>query len=110
MTEPQGGAIHESSPPRRPRRLRLVLTGRKYFSSNASVASFFIVVAITDPDVPVHQGASTFLIPAGTEGLNLEATHHLVGADPTSRGIPWCITTGCGFQRTRCSVSPVRAF
>ena len=63
-----------------------VITGRKYFSSNASVASFFIVVAITDPDVPVHRGASTFLIPAGTEGLNLEANHHLVGADPHEPG------------------------
>ena len=39
--------------PRRPRRHDWVITGRKYFSSNASVASFFIVVAITDPDVPV---------------------------------------------------------
>jgi acyl-CoA dehydrogenase len=43
-------------------------------------------VAITDPDVPVHTGASTFLIPAGTEGLNLEANHHLVGADPHEPG------------------------
>ena len=63
-----------------------VINGRKYFSSNASVASFFIVVAITDPDVPVHRGASTFLIPAGTPGLNIEATHHLVGSLPHEAG------------------------
>jgi acyl-CoA dehydrogenase len=63
-----------------------VITGRKYFSSNAAVASFFIVVAITNPDVAVHHGASTFLIPAGTEGLNVEANHHLVGADPHEPG------------------------
>jgi alkylation response protein AidB-like acyl-CoA dehydrogenase len=44
------------------------------------VASFFIVVAITDPDVAVHRGASTFLVPADTPGLVIEATHHLVGA------------------------------
>ncbi len=43
-------------------------------------------MAITDPDVPVHRGASTFLIPAGTEGLRLEANHHLVGADPHGPG------------------------
>lgn len=85
MTEPQGGsdprvfttrAVRDGSGPDAP----WVITGRKYFSSNASVASFFIVVAITDPDVPVHRGASTFLIPADTPGLVIEATHHLVGA------------------------------
>ena len=64
MTEPQGG-----SDPRvfTTRAVRdgddWVINGRKYWSSNASVASFFIVVAITDPDVPVHKGASTFLVP-----------------------------------------------
>ena len=63
-----------------------MITGRKYFSSNASVASFFIVVAITNPDVAVHHGASTFLIPADTPGLKVEANHHLVGADPHEPG------------------------
>ncbi len=87
MTEPQGG-----SDPRvfTTRAVRdgddWVITGRKYFSSNASVASFFIVVAITDPDVPVHRGASTFLVPAGTPGLVVEATHHLTGAQPHEPG------------------------
>ena len=50
MTEPQGGsdprvftttAVQDGD--------EWVINGRKYFSSNASVASFFIVVAITDP-------------------------------------------------------------
>lgn len=81
MTEPQGGADPRVFTTRAIRDGDgWVITGRKYFSSNASVASFFIVVAITDPEVPVHSGASTFLIPAGTPGLILEATHHLVGA------------------------------
>ncbi|BBY58171.1 acyl-CoA dehydrogenase family protein [Mycolicibacterium sarraceniae] len=81
MTEPQGG-----SDPRvfTTRAVRdgddWIINGRKYWSSNASVASFFIVVAITDPDVPVHTGASTFLVPADTPGVTIEATHHLVGA------------------------------
>ena len=87
MTEPQGGsdprvfttrAVQDGD--------HWVINGRKYFSSNASVASFFIVVAITDPDVPVHRGASTFLIPAGTPGVNIEATHHLVGSLPHEAG------------------------
>jgi alkylation response protein AidB-like acyl-CoA dehydrogenase len=87
MTEPQGGADPRVFTTRAVRDGDdWVITGRKYFSSNASVASFFIVVAITNPDVAVHHGASTFLIPAGTKGLNVEANHHLVGADPHEPG------------------------
>src|ERR1700758_4513637 len=91
MTEPQGGAdprVFTTTARRAGPEddADWIITGRKYFSSNASVASFFIVVAITDPDVPVHYGASTFLIPAGTEGLNVQANHHLVGADPHEPG------------------------
>jgi alkylation response protein AidB-like acyl-CoA dehydrogenase len=87
MTEPQGGAdpkVFTTSAVRDGQ--DWVITGRKYFSSNASVASFFIVVAITNPDVAVHRGASTFLIPADTSGLVIEATHHLVGARPHEPG------------------------
>lgn len=81
MTEPQGGADPRVFTTKAVRDGNdWVIEGRKYFSSNASVASFFIVLAITDVEVPVHRGASTFLIPAGTPGLTVEATHHLVGA------------------------------
>src|ERR1700730_12273781 len=87
MTEPQGGADPRVFTTRAVRDGdEWVITGRKFFSSNASVASFFIVVAITNPDVAVHHGASTFLIPADTPGLKVEATHHLVGADPHEPG------------------------
>src|ERR1700739_4598922 len=87
MTEPQGGADPRVFTTRAVRDGDdWVITGRKYFSSNAAVASFFIVVAITNPDVAVHHGASTFLIPAGTEGLKIEANHHLVGADAHAPG------------------------
>ena len=84
MTEPQGGAdprvftthaVRDGD--------EWVITGRKYFSSNASVAAFFIVVAITDPDVPVHRGTSTFLIDAGTPGLPISRlTQHCIGRHP----------------------------
>ncbi|MCV7228995.1 acyl-CoA dehydrogenase family protein [Mycolicibacterium komossense] len=85
MTEPQGGSDPRVFTTRAVRDgsgedADWLVTGRKYFSSNASVASFFIVVAITDPDVPVHKGASTFLVPAGTPGMTIEATHQLFGA------------------------------
>lgn len=87
MTEPQGGSDPRVFTTRAVREGDdWVINGRKYFSSNATVASFFIVVAITDPDVPVHRGASTFLIPAGTPGLDIEATHHLFGSLPHEAG------------------------
>jgi len=87
MTEPQGGADPRVSPPvPSATATDWVITGRKYFSSNASVASFFIVVAITNPDVAVHHGASTFLIPADTRASRSRRHHHLVGADPHEPG------------------------
>ncbi|MCX8072938.1 MAG: acyl-CoA dehydrogenase family protein [Candidatus Binatia bacterium] len=72
MTEPQGG-----SDPRgfRCRAFRdgdhWVLSGEKYFASHADLAEFLIVMAITNPDVPVHRGASMFLVPRDTPGLNI---------------------------------------
>lgn len=87
MTEPQGGADPRVFTTRAVRDGDdWVVTGRKYFSSNASIASFFIVVAVTDPDMPVHRGSSTFLIPAGTPGLIIEANHHIFGAHPYEPG------------------------
>jgi acyl-CoA dehydrogenase len=81
MTEPQGGADPRVFTTRAVRDgADWVINGCKYWSSNASVASFLIVVAITDPDVPVHDGASTFLVPRDTPGLTIEATHHLYGS------------------------------
>ncbi|BBY64272.1 acyl-CoA dehydrogenase family protein [Mycolicibacterium helvum] len=91
MTEPQGGSDPRVFTTRAVRDgsgedADWIINGRKYWSSNATVASFFIVVAITDPDVPVHTGASTFLVPADTPGVNIEATHHLVGSHPHDPG------------------------
>src|SRR5262245_49169278 len=86
MTEPQAGAD--------PREFRCrarrdgdqwVIDGEKYFSSNANFASFLIVMAITNPDVPVHQGASMFLVPRETPGLNLARMAGL-GGEPLGHG------------------------
>jgi acyl-CoA dehydrogenase len=86
MTEPQAGAD--------PREFRCravrdgdhwVLDGEKYFSSNADFAEFLIVMAITNTDVPVHQGASMFLVPKSTPGLNLVRMAGL-GGEPLGHG------------------------
>jgi len=87
MTEPQGGADPKVFTTRATRDGDTwVINGRKYWSSNASVASFFIVVAITNPDVAVHRGASTFLVPRDTPGLVIETSHHLFGSHPHEPG------------------------
>ena len=46
-----------------------VINGWKFFSSNATTASFLIVMAVTDPDVSAYQGMSMFLVPTDTPGV-----------------------------------------
>src|SRR5918997_1972439 len=48
-----------------------VITGHKWFSSNASIADFLIVMAVTDPDARPHQRASMFLVDSDTPGVNI---------------------------------------
>lgn len=72
MTEPQGGAdpgvfacaaVRDGD--------EWVLNGEKWFSSNACFAEFLIVMCVTNPDVPVYQGTSMFLVPSTTPGVNI---------------------------------------
>ena len=62
-----------------------MINGEKYFSSHADLAEFLITMAITDPDVPVHQGASMFLVPRGTPGFNIVRLAGLAG-EPLGHG------------------------
>ena len=48
-----------------------VIKGRKWFSSNGSIADFLIVMAVTDPDARPHQRASMFIVPTDTPGVNI---------------------------------------
>jgi acyl-CoA dehydrogenase len=48
-----------------------VISGRKWFSSNASIADFLIVMAVTDPDARPHQRATMFLVEADAPGVNI---------------------------------------
>jgi acyl-CoA dehydrogenase len=86
MTEPQAGAD--------PREFKCravrdgddwVINGEKYFSSNANLAEFLITMVITDSTVPVHQGASMFLIPADNPGVNIVRLAGL-GGEPLGQG------------------------
>jgi acyl-CoA dehydrogenase len=48
-----------------------VISGRKWFSSNGSVADFLIVMAVTDPDAHRYQRASMFIVPVDTPGVQI---------------------------------------
>jgi acyl-CoA dehydrogenase len=48
-----------------------VIDGHKWFSTNASVADFLIVMAVTDPDNRSHQRASMIIVPADTPGVRI---------------------------------------
>ena len=72
MTEPQGGAdpkVFETTA-----KLvgdQWVLNGEKWFSSNAHVASFLIVMAITYPEASPYERMSMFIVPKETPGFSI---------------------------------------
>jgi acyl-CoA dehydrogenase len=48
-----------------------VIDGHKWFSTNASVADFLIVMAVTDPEARPHERASMIIVPAATPGVTI---------------------------------------
>ncbi|HSD09987.1 MAG TPA: acyl-CoA dehydrogenase family protein [Candidatus Binatia bacterium] len=72
MTEPQGGADPKVFTTRAELRGdQWVINGDKWFSSNAHVASFLIVMAVTDPDAPPYERMSMFIVPTDTPGFRI---------------------------------------
>ncbi len=49
-----------------------VITGSKYYSSNARTSKFVIVMAWTNKDTSAYQGMSMFLVPSDTPGIEIE--------------------------------------
>ena len=87
MTEPQGGADPKVFTTRAVRDGdEWVISGWKFFSSNARWASFLIVMTVTDPDVDIYRGASMFIVPAGTPGLDIVRNVGLFGHDAINEG------------------------
>jgi acyl-CoA dehydrogenase len=83
MTEPQAG----SDPQQFECRVRrdgddYVIDGYKWFSSNFRYAAFAIVMAVSDPDVPVYQGTSMMLVPTDTPGIEIIRNVGLAGEKP----------------------------
>lgn len=71
-----------------------VINGEKWFASNADVADFIILMAVTDPDAPPHRRAGMFVVPAGTPGVrvlrNPGTMSHPTGELPEGRGGHHC--------------------
>ncbi|MGW2934630.1 acyl-CoA dehydrogenase family protein [Streptomyces sp. NPDC001156] len=86
MTEPQGGADPGVFTTRAVRDgADWIINGTKFFSSNARWASFYIVMAVTDPDKPIYEGMSMFLVDKGTPGVEIIKNFGLAG-DPVGEG------------------------
>ncbi|MHB2028368.1 MAG: acyl-CoA dehydrogenase family protein [Acidimicrobiales bacterium] len=48
-----------------------VISGRKWYTTNGSVADILIVMAVTNPEVHPYQGSSMFVVPVTTPGLTI---------------------------------------
>jgi acyl-CoA dehydrogenase len=48
-----------------------VINGRKWYTTNGSVADILIVMAVTNPEVHPYQGSSMFVVPVGTPGVTI---------------------------------------
>ncbi|MDQ1396535.1 MAG: acyl-CoA dehydrogenase [Acidimicrobiaceae bacterium] len=84
MTEPQGGADPGEFTCRGYRDGdEWIIDGWKFFSSNASTASFLIVMVVTDPEASPHNGMSMFLVPSDTPGVEIVRDIKL-GGDPAN--------------------------
>ncbi len=88
MTEPQGGADPSLFTCAATREGDdWVINGEKWYSSSANIAEFIIVMAITNGDVPVHQGASMFLVPTDTPGIEFVRETGNFSDSASDRGI-----------------------
>lgn len=80
MTEPQAGADPALFTTYAKRDGdEYVITGEKWFASNAAYAEFFIVMAVTDPDAGPYESMSMLVVPASTPGLTFVRDVHIYG-------------------------------
>jgi acyl-CoA dehydrogenase len=72
MTEPQGGSDPGLFITRADRdNDSWVINGEKWFSTNAKHATFYIVMAVTDPKARTRDKMSLFILPADTPGIEI---------------------------------------
>jgi alkylation response protein AidB-like acyl-CoA dehydrogenase len=56
-----------------------VVNGQKMFTTNAQDADYVFMLTRTNPDVPKHQGLTTFLVPMRQPGVEIQAVYTLSG-------------------------------
>ena len=83
MTEPPPGAGSD------PRMLRTrarrdgddwIINGHKWLTTYGEIADFFIIMAVTDPDVHPYRGTTQFLAPRDTPGIKILRDVPVMGA------------------------------
>jgi alkylation response protein AidB-like acyl-CoA dehydrogenase len=55
------------------------LSGQKVWTTNAQFASFGLLLARTDPDVPKHKGLTMFIVPMDAEGVTVRGLRQITG-------------------------------
>jgi acyl-CoA dehydrogenase len=87
ITEPQGGAdplaIKMSAVEERG---EWVLNGEKWFATNARYASFYIVMAVTDPNADPYRRMSMFIVPAEAPGIEIVRNYGFYGEPEHGHG------------------------
>jgi acyl-CoA dehydrogenase len=87
MTEPQGGADPGEFTCRAWQEgNEWVIEGEKWFSSNAKLATFLLVIAVTDMDAPLNQRMSMFIVPTATAGLEILRNVAIAGDSDSENG------------------------
>ncbi len=55
------------------------LSGQKVWTTNAQFASYGLLLARTDPDVPKHKGLTMFIVPMDGEGVTIRGLRQISG-------------------------------
>jgi alkylation response protein AidB-like acyl-CoA dehydrogenase len=56
-----------------------ILNGQKVWTTNAQFASFGLLLARTDPDVPKHKGLTMFIVPMDAPGVTVRGLRQISG-------------------------------
>ena len=56
-----------------------ILNGQKVWTTNAQFASFGLLLARTDPDVPKHKGLTMFIVPMDAPGVSVRGLRQISG-------------------------------
>jgi acyl-CoA dehydrogenase len=87
MTEPQGGSDPKVFTTQAHRDgTDWVINGYKWFSTNARLSDFLVVMAVTDPDASPYRRMSMFVVPTTTPGVSFVRNLGM-GYEPVGDGV-----------------------